>query len=154
MADATLTVTVENNPFMDGTEPFKIILDWMSADDGSVSKAICATYAAQETARTACPVVPKKIRGGLLSAEFIPGALGVLATDPPTNLYDTTILDAYGLDILGGAGGDESGSVASRVDPPVTSLAVDSELTLTIAAAGDNKKGRIILNFAAWDRTD
>jgi hypothetical protein len=83
MADATLTVTVENNPFMDGTEPFKIILDWMSADDGSVSKAICATYAAQETARTACPVVPKKIRGGLLSAEFIPGALGVLATDPP-----------------------------------------------------------------------
>jgi hypothetical protein len=150
-----LTVKVENNPFMDGTEPFKIILDWKAnASTGAVSIPIASTYTTQNALLSAAPVSPNKIRGGLLATEFIPGLNGDLATTRPTNAYDVTILDKYGLDILGGNGADRSGTVADKCEPASTTIAVDSELTLTIANAGNDNTGRIIMNFMAFEGTN
>jgi len=147
MADATLEVKVEGNPFMDGTARFKIIGDWLSATGGTVSLAIASTYAAQKPYGDFGPL-PAKILGRLVSIETIPGALGVPATDPPTAAYDITLLDAYGYDVAGGLLADRSATAAEKI-VPTGDLIIDSELTLTIAAAGDANKGRIIMEFEA-----
>jgi hypothetical protein len=143
MAQA-LTVTVQGNPFMDGTvDNYQIILDWTSATDGTVSLAIASTYT------TAKPfgdfgALPKKIRGYLRSFETIPGASGDKATALPTDAYDITLLDAYGYDVLAGNGSNRSGTLAQRTYS-TGEIEIDSDLTLTIAAAGNTTKGRMIL---------
>ncbi len=72
--------------------------------------------------------------------------LGDLTTTLPTALYDITLLDAYNYDVADGNLANRSGTAAETVvfDSPVP---IDSELTLTIAAAGDAKTGRMILHF-------
>jgi len=148
MSASTLTVKVEGNPFMDGyKDSFKVILDWKSEGGGagSVSKAICSTYAAQKTFGD-FSALPKKIRGIFQSFETIPGLLGDKTTTCPTDAYDITLLNAYGYDVMGGNGANRSSSVAQFVTA-TSDVNIDSDLTLTIAAAGDDKTGRIILYF-------
>lgn len=139
---ATLTVTM-SNPYGDSADPNKIILDWLSTDLGVVSLAICSTYA---TAQGANKVFPKKLRGFLRSIETIPGLLGDKTTTCPTTLYDITLLDSYSYDISGAILADRSASVAEK-EIPTENLYIDSDLTLTIANAGDAKTGRIILEI-------
>jgi hypothetical protein len=145
MADDTLTVTVQKNPFMDGG-PFTVILDWMSDDAGAVSLAIASTYAAQLPFGPFGPK-PGKVQGVLRSIETIPGLSGDLTTTLPTDQYDITILDKYGLDVLAGVGMNRDDGIAEKVVAGAGKIIVDSELTLTIAAAGDNTTGRVILEF-------
>lgn len=143
----SLTVTVDGNPFLDGGEPARVILDWVSAGAGTVSLAIASTYATAVAARGGLGGPrPSKIRGKITKIETAPGLNGGLVTALPTDLYDVTILDAYGADVLDGVGANRSGTIAQIVtaDFPVP---VDSELTLTIANAGDTMKGRIILHL-------
>lgn len=144
MAQA-LTVTPEANPFLDGSESAKIVLDWVSSGTGTVSLPIAATLAAAVAARGGLGGPrPSKVRGKLRAIEAAPGLYGDLTTATPTDQYDITILDPYSADVLDGVGANQSSSVAASVvssDP----IPVDSELTLTIANAGDTKKGRIIL---------
>lgn len=144
---ATLTVWTDN-AFMDGgmTADYKIRLDWKSTDLGVVSLAIASTYAAAQLALGGLHIQPTLIRGRLVSIETIPGLLGDKLTTCPTTLYDITLLDPYALDIADGTLGDRSASLAEQVvfDTPIK---IDSELTLTIAAAGDAKTGRMILHF-------
>jgi hypothetical protein len=145
MALATLTVKVEGNPYMDGSiDPFRVICDWKSTDGGAVSKAICSTYAAQKEYGNFGPL-PTKIRGILRQAQTSPGLLGVPATEPPTAAYDITILDALGLDVMAGKLADRSATASEIVASG--DVYIDSELTLTIASAGNETHGRIILTF-------
>lgn len=139
---ATLTVTM-SNPYGDMADPNKVILDWLSTDLGVVSIDICSTYA---TAVGGMRVFPSKLQGFLRSIETAPGLYGDLATTVPTTLYDITLLDPYGYDIAGGVLADRSEAVA-QVKIPTEPLYIDSEITLTIAAAGDAKTGRIILEL-------
>lgn len=142
---ATLTVKVEGNPYMDGTGRFKIIGDWVSHTDGTVALGFASTYAAQKPYGDFGPL-PKKIVGVLKSVETIPGALGVPATNPPTDQYDITLLDNYSYDVASGNLANRSATVAEKVFP-TSDIIVDSDLTLTIANAGSGLKGRIILEF-------
>lgn len=69
-----------------------------------------------------------------------PGAGGLA----PTTLYDVTLLDEDGHDILGGAGANRSATVSEQLD--LTSLAPlvhYGTLTLTVAAAGDANAGTV-----------
>ncbi len=151
----SMTVTVHHNPFLDGIkDPARVICDWVSAALGTVSIAICSTLAAANLVRAGAntsAIQPKKIRGKLIKIQTIPGLYGDLATTLPTNLYDVTLLDSYGADIAAGTLVDRSGTVADLPLIPNIPIAIDSELTVTIASAGDTKTGRIILEFDAVD---
>lgn len=145
---ASMTVTIEGNPFLDGVrDSAKIIIDWISHTDGAVSLGIKATKNTAEAALGGARIVLSKIRGKLRAVETAPGLNGDLTTALPTNLYDITLLDQYGEDVVDGNLANQSGTVAdSVVFGADTPLPIDtSELTVTIAAAGDTKKGRIIL---------
>jgi hypothetical protein len=50
-------------------------------------------------------------RGRILQAKFVPGAGGSV----PTDLYDVTLADADGADLLLGLGGDRSATLAQAV---------------------------------------
>lgn len=141
----SLSVKVEGNPYMDGTGRFKIIGDWVSAADGTVALKFASTYATSKPYGDFGPL-PKKILGVLKSVETIPGYLGVPATNPPTDQYDVTLVDDYGFDVAGGNLANRSSTLAEKVYP-TSEIIVDSDLTLTIAAAGSGLKGRIILEF-------
>ena len=144
---ATLTVTT-GNAFLDGgiTASYNVVCDWKSHTDGTVSLDIASTFAAAQLASNVGAVQPTLIRGQLVSVETIPGLKGDLATTLPTAAYDVTLLDNYGADVAATHLTDRSGTAAEIYvfDVPVK---ISSELTLTIAAAGDSKTGRLILNF-------
>ena len=145
----SLVVTVNHNPYLDGRDPANIVLDWVSAGDGTVSLPISITLAAANLAAAGgntAVLQPTKLRGVLHKIETIPGLKGDKATDTPTALYDITLLDAYGLDVADGTIINRSATVAEVVVYSQKYI-LDTELTLTIANAGDTKKGRIIIDL-------
>jgi hypothetical protein len=147
-AAGSLTVTVQKNPFMDGSVGgnFSIILDWTATSGGAVSQAIASTYsAAQALLNPVCPQ-PAKILGVLRSIEMIPGANGDLSTNAPSGSYTATFLDKYGFDVAAAGITGTSASAATKY-VVANKVIVDSELTLTIGSAGNGKQGRIIMEF-------
>ena len=106
------------------------VLDWVSHTDGTVDNSITDLIG--------------QLGGRVIAFETIPGLLGDLATDLPTNLYDITIDDEYGTDIAAAALANRSGTVGERVNPAVA-IPIWAPLTLTIAAAGDTLAGRLII---------
>jgi hypothetical protein len=146
---AALTVSTDNeyfNPKLSVLKSCVVTLDWTSTDLGVVSLGIVSTYNTAVTASGHHHPYVTGIKGRISAIETIPGLLGIPATDPPTNLYDITLLDAYGYDVADGNLGDRSSTVAQKLvfDTPVP---VDGELTLTIAAAGNALHGRVIINI-------
>lgn len=141
-----LTVTINGNPFLDGrTDTARIMLDWKTgASDGAVSLAVCTTFITAQAAKGPGYAQPKKIKGYLRFIETIPGLNGNLTTTLPTALYDITLLDAYSYDVAAGSLNDRSGTAAERVVPSAP-IFLDTDLTLTIAAAGNSTTGRIIM---------
>lgn len=145
----SLTV-IPSNPYLQADmEPFRIILDWQGDSDVAVSLPIAATYkAAREL--LVVPPYPSRIRGRIASMETIPGASGDKATYCPAGTYAVTLLDAYSLDLLDGAGAARSISAGEIVvyDSPVS---VDGDITLTIAstATADQLAGRGAFTGAA-----
>jgi len=114
----------------------KLTVDWTSNGDGDVSEAISAANM-------------KELKGKSL-AQFV--------TDPrtpaPDGDYDLTLLDAYGVDILGGEGVDRHTTASEQGIPAIKSgvygdRIIDTALTFTIAAAGDSKQGTVIL-YLRW----
>ena len=146
MAGSALTVTVNGNPFLDGKrDRAQIICDWTSdAAAGSVALAIASTYAAAQLAISPSRPQPNRIVGRITMIETIPGASGDKTTTCPDDNYDITLPDAYGYDVADGTLANRSSSVAQTIvyEEPLT---IDSELTLTITAAGNSKTGRLIL---------
>ena len=143
----TLTVTVNKNPFLSGELAFTIILDWVSTAGGAVSAAIASTYTTQLALLSANPIACTKIQGAFRSIQTIPGTKGDLATNLPTASYSLTLLDKYSYDILNGSCAALSGTASEKQVAGGGKVIIDSELTLTIASAGDTKQGRVILEF-------
>ncbi len=144
---ASMTVVTDNAFFDGGVYPdFVIQVDWISHTDGSVALGIVSTFAAAQLALSKGFVQPTRIQGRLVSVETAPGLNGDLATSLPT-AYTLTLLDPHSLDLLDANGATRSASVAEQVveDTPIK---VDvSELTFTIASAGNGTKGRAYLHF-------
>ena len=148
---ATMTVTLDGNPFLDGRGHARIIIDWISHTDGAVSLGIKSVKNTAEALLGGARIVLSKIRGVLRSIETAPGLNGDLTTLLPT-AYDLTILDQYSYDILAGACMGRSATVAEKVLPTGSDIVIDTtELTITIATAGSGKKGRIIMELDAID---
>jgi hypothetical protein len=138
---STITVAVEGNPFLDGNKDVaKIVVDWVSHTDGTVSNAILTNL---NSGKHYSAPAPGKIRGKIVKVETAPGASGDLTTDLPDS-YALTLLDSYSLDVLGGSGAARSASAAEPLVPSLP-VAVDSDLTVTITGAGSANKGRIII---------
>ncbi len=116
-----------------GTDVVKHTFAWVSAADGS------ATLASGSA-----------VSGRIERVVIVPSA-----SVAPSNLYDATMTDEDGIDVLAGQGANLSGSNASQVCPAVplkdgTTTAdypatVDGILTLNITNAGDTKEGKVVL---------
>ena len=77
------------------------------------------------------------------------GKLITLVTDPgataPTTLYDVTVTDADGHDVLVGAGADRSATVTELVGETSLGAVAGSLLTVNVSNAGNSKVGEVIL---------
>lgn len=141
----TLTVTEMTNPYGDTPQHNKIILDWLSdASAGTVSSDICSTFAAAQKVIGENMPQPSKLNGYIVAIETIPGLKGDKTTTCPTALYDITLDDEYGYDVAGGVLANRSASVA-ETKVPSQPIPIDSEITVSISNAGNEKTGRIII---------
>ncbi len=146
---ASMTVHVDHNPFLDGRGPARIILDWIAHTDGSASLGVCSTLSAANLSAAggnSAALQLVKIRGVLEKIETSPGLNGDRATSLPTDLYDITLLDAYGNDVADTTLMNRSGTAAEVVLYSHKYI-LDSELTLTIANAGSGLKGRVVIDL-------
>lgn len=123
-AIGTLTVTTT---LLSDANVAKYSLAWVSDAAGAVS-------ANAQTFRL----------GSLIQIKFIPDGGGTA----PTALYDVTLVDANGLDYLGGTGANLSATVATqvRVSAPLFYDATGT-LDLVVANAGNAKGGTVQLWF-------
>jgi hypothetical protein len=145
MAGSILTVTSVSHPSMNGKEQNTIVLDWLSdASAGTLSKDIASTYSTAQAVLSSYLVQPDKLKGYIVGIETIPGKDGNLTDNLPSNLYDITLDDPYDYDLAGGSLANRSGTVAEKVVPSQP-IPIDSEVTLEITNAGNEKKGRIII---------
>jgi hypothetical protein len=101
----------------------KIIFDWTSAADGSATATTSNFY------------------NGKIEA-FVTDPDG---TDAPTDDYDVTIADADGTDVLSAAGQNRDTANTEIVLSASLGIVANDKLSLTIAAAGNAKKGKIYL---------
>jgi hypothetical protein len=130
------TVTVTTDRLKGGVVRYS--LDWTSDGAGAVSG-------------TSVDLVT----GGLVAVTVTPGTGGVA----PTNNYDVTLLcDVHGIDVLSGEGANLSGTVGAHLgifmsNTPATAFARQwlhgGGYTLTVAAAGAAKQGRVSAYVAA-----
>ena len=130
-ATGTATVTTSSivNPATNQTTK-KVSIAWTSSAGGAVSGN---TFTA--------PV------GDIVQVKFVPGTGGTT----PTNLYDVTLIDTDGFDLLEGAGANLS-STAASFTVPVTAAGAQrvfydgaQVLDLVVANAGNAKNGTVIL---------
>jgi hypothetical protein len=83
---------------------------------------------------------------GVATTGYYTGKIERLVTDPdgvtaPTALYDITIVDDDGYDVLAGAGADRSATVTEQVLASSLGVVVASKLTFAASAAGSGGKG-------------
>ena len=128
------SVTITDQKFLDrSSRPVrKLTLAWTCDASGVVSGTL-TDY----------------VSGEIVRAVFAPGS------PAPTDLYDATLLDGAGADVLGGQGADRSAAVVQQVAPgvplkdgtstSVRGVQVDDTLELRIANAGNSKAGTLVL---------
>lgn len=127
MADQVVTLT--EDPVRYAIR--KVKWDWLSATGGAVSSATTLQYT-----------------GIIVKAIFKSDP----STTDPTDLYDVTILDSDGFDVLIGGGANiTKATTVQKTNSDASMFVVNSTLTLTIAAAGDVKGGEVYLYIANWD---
>lgn len=120
-AASSITVTSANP----GRNFTRYSVAWTSHTDGTVSNSF-------------------NVRAGnLVQIKFVPGSGGT----QPTDLYDVTLLDADGFDVLAGAGANLSNASASMTVASSVRFVEGGALTLTIAAAGSGKTGTVVIWF-------
>lgn len=83
---------------------------------------------------------PPAFFGRIIQLETKPGAGG----DQPTDLYDITITNAMGADILGGEGANRS-NASAQIAFLTHPVMVAGPLTFKVANAGSAKKGTIAI---------
>lgn len=103
----------------------KITMAWLSDADGVVS-GIKLPF----------------ITGELLGVEFVPDT----GDTEPTDLYDVTLLDEHGVDVLAGVGIDLSHDVPT-ITTSIRHNPIANELELQVAGAGDANGGKVIVSF-------
>jgi len=118
---------------VNGTDVVKHTFAWVSAADGSAT-------------------LPSglAVSGQIQRVVTVPSA-----TAAPTTLYDVTLTDANGIDVLAGQGANLSATVAASVCPGmplkdgttvgIVPVLVDGILTLNVTNAGDTKAGSVIV---------
>jgi hypothetical protein len=103
----------------------KVSWDWLCTDLGVVSSAASGWYC-----------------GKIVKVSLASDSGGTA----PTNLYDVTIEDGDGLDVLSGEGADVTAAATVYINDPTKMLWVRSgTLTLKVAHAGDAKGGVVTL---------
>ena len=112
----------------------RLVFAWTSHTDGTVAGFVSAS-----------------VIGKIAACLTIPGAGGVA----PTALYDVTILNNDGFDVLGGKGAYRSGTLAEQIVSAVPMgngaiasigpVAVHGTLELRVANAGSGKQGTVVL---------
>lgn len=108
----------------------KLSLTWTSDADGDVSGNASSVFS-----------------GEILKVTFVPGSGG----DQPSDLYDVTLDDEEGVDLLQGLGANLSNSTTTSVVPldgdgtaaDSVHVANDGPVTPVVSNAGDTKKGTI-----------
>jgi len=103
----------------------KIVWDWACTDGGIVTGS----------------VTTGKYTGQIVRLITNPDAAG----DAPTADYDIQVLDSDSADVLMGAGANRHTSNTEQVLASSLGFVYDSKFTLEITAAGDAKKGLVIL---------
>jgi hypothetical protein len=68
-------------------------------------------------------------------------------TDVPTTLWDFTLKDEDGIDLLCGDGADRDAANSEQVSPCPPCPAVRSKLTFTVANGGNAKKGVVVVYY-------
>lgn len=103
-------------------------IDWLSSAGGAVS---ANTFSVKT--------------GELVEVRFTPDGGGT----QPTDLYDLTMTDADGTDVLAGTGANLSNATATAVVPVISTYfrrqLTAGDLTPVIANAGNAKGGNIVL---------
>jgi len=121
-----------------GNRPSRVYtFTWLSDADGDVNEP--------STVKT------DPMRGHIVRVDFMPNT----GTTQPTSLYDVTLLDENGLDLLQGQGADLSNSANSSVVPGISitdgtttgvrEVIVDGTMELRVANAGAAKTGTVIV---------
>lgn len=120
-AVGTVVVTTTQYAGLNAANRVRYAIAWTSSGAGAVSANAFST-----------------VRGKLLSVKFVPNT----GATQPDNLYDATLVDADGIDLLNGAGANLSNALGSYVvfNPPIY-LDGTSTLDLVIANAGAAKTG-------------
>ncbi len=129
----SLSVHSSNPYFRADMEPFKVTCDWQGDADVAVSLGITTEYTKARFLAGLRDPFPSRIIGRVLSFETIPGVSGDKATYIPAGTYAVQLRDAYGYDLLDGAGAARSIS-AAEVVAYQTPVPVDGEITLVIAS--------------------
>jgi hypothetical protein len=132
MASQIVAITM-SNPYGDcDVGDNKIDIDMTTATGGTVTAAICSTYNAQTVQAMPFQVNPVKLKGFIRKIVTDPGATA------PTDQYDITLTDEDGYDVAGGSLANRATATTEAVVPSAP-IYVDSELTVNISAAGDEK---------------
>ena len=108
-----------------------ITINWTSDSTGAVSAVLARASGTQI-----------KFAHTLLQVAFKPGT----TPNQPTDLYDVTLTNAAGVDVLGGLGANLSNANAKQ-ETPITSngfpFVLAGPLTLNVTNAGNAKSGSI-----------
>jgi hypothetical protein len=128
-------VTIDDtgdSSFVDMKGIQKIKWTWTCTDAGVV---------AASTTAGEIPTTTFTHSGELIRLITKPGTAG----DAPTDNYDVTILDSDGYDVLMGAGADRDTANTEQVLKTSLGICQNTTLSLRIAAAGNAKKGTVII---------
>lgn len=121
MAVGTVVVTTTQYPGLNAANRVRYAIAWTSSGAGAVSGNAFST-----------------VRGKLLSVKFVPNTGGT----QPDDLYDVTLVDADGIDLLNAVGANLSHDLGAYVlFGPAIYLDGTQTMDLVVANAGASKTG-------------
>lgn len=83
------------------------------------------------------------LSGSVARINFVPGS----GATQPTDLYDITLKDSDGIDILLGSGADLSNTIATTMIPLISSnrIVINEKLAIAVSNSGNAKTGTITI---------
>lgn len=122
------------------------VTSWSDAPIGAGDvRLFQVSYVTASSGETFTCSTGKDITGWIILVETDPGATA------PTTLYDITLVNANGRDVMGGALADRSATAAEAVLPSISSTSTpvfnDGALTITVTAAGNSKTAEILIYY-------
>ncbi len=148
MANSACAVTQTRTEAQNGSRFSEVRWAWTSDDGAGVAGTVDFSNCTDvRTGTGSGGDSDRPYTGQVLTCITVPDAV-----DTPTNLYDLTILDGDGHDLLTGNGANRSDVngewCAGTVQALFNTTVVLSTLEITIAAAGNSKKGIVILRLS------